>query len=69
MSLDRARIAALLRELADAFEDEAVPGPAEWHPRAKRGERKPRALVRPPGEASPAVSGLAERILREKGFR
>jgi hypothetical protein len=62
------RVAALLRELADAIEDNAIPEAAGSLARAKR-ERKPPTLVRPPGEAAPAVAGQAARILRDRGFR
>jgi hypothetical protein len=65
---DAVRIAALLRELADEIENSATPVPTESRPRPRR-ERKPRAIVRPAGETPPDVARLADKLLREKGFR
>lgn len=64
--MNRARVAALLRELADEFdsEDETVAPPA---PKSK--PRRRRTMTRPAGEADPAVAGQAARILRDRGFR
>lgn len=64
--MNSARIAALLRELADAIEDTAEVPAA---PRSSPRQRKPREIVRPAGEASAAVTGQAARILRERGLR
>lgn len=68
--MNRARVAALLHELAEAIlEDDAVPEDKPSRPRAKKTERRPRALTRPDGEVTPMTSALADRLLREKGFR
>lgn len=64
--MNAARVAALLRELADEFD--GVPDAEPSRPRAK-SVRKPRTIVRPPGEATPIIAAQAERILRDKGFR
>lgn len=62
--MNRARVAALLRELADAIEeDEDV-----RHDERPRAKRRPRALTRPAGEATPLVAAQAARILRDRGF-
>ena len=66
--MDRARVAALLRELADAIEDKDVPEAAPSRPRAKRVRRAPE-LVRPEGTARPSIATKADRILRDRGFR
>lgn len=66
--MNRARVVALLRELADAFEEEAdsaAPSPRKSEPR----ERRPRSIVRPSGEASPDVARRAARALQERGYR
>lgn len=63
--MNHARIANLLRQLASEF-DGAVPAAEESRPRKSR---RPRTLVRPPGEAPPATAALARRILNERGFR
>lgn len=63
--MNAVRIAALLRELADAFDD-AFPEPEKPAPRASR---KPRTMVRPAGESSPEAAERAARVLRDKGFR
>jgi hypothetical protein len=64
--VNRPRVVALLRELADAIEED-VPDEAPSRTRAKRVRRAP-TLTRPAGEATPAVSGQATKILRERGF-
>lgn len=64
--MNAARVAQLLRELADAVEED-VPAEAKSRPRAKRERRAP-MLTRPTGEADPAVAGQARRILRERGL-
>lgn len=64
--MNHARVAQLLRELADAFEEEA-PGDQLAQARAKKSRRTP-MLTRPEGEAPEAVSGQARRILRERGL-
>jgi hypothetical protein len=66
--MNRALVAALLRELADAIEapeDPAVDGATTRRRRARR----PREIVRPPGEAPAEVAEQAARILRNRGFR
>lgn len=66
--MNPARVAALLRELADAIEEEEAPEAVpSQQPRAKRVRRAP-ALTRPAGGASPVVAGQAARILRERGL-
>ncbi len=65
--MNRARVAQLLRELADEIEAE-VPEAERSAPRPRR-DRKPRALTRPAGEATPEVKAMANKILRERGFR
>jgi hypothetical protein len=67
--MNRALVAALLRELADAIEapdDSTVHGAAAPAPKRARRQRE---IVRPPGEAPPAVAEQAARILRNRGFR
>lgn len=64
--MNRARVAQLLRELADAVEEDVPAEPAS-RPRPKRERRAP-MLTRPAGEADPAVAGQARRILRERGL-
>lgn len=66
--MNRARVAALLRELAEAVESDDVPEEAPSQSRVKNA-RRPRTLVRPPGEAPPDVAGRAARILRDRGLR
>lgn len=61
--MNRARVAALLRELADEIEAYDAP------PAPKSKPRRSRTMTRPDGEAAPAVAGQAARILRERGFR
>lgn len=71
------RVAALHRELArvhadlaDAIEaeDGDVVDERPSRPRPK-AVRKPRSIVRPAGEGSPAAGAAADRILRDRGFR
>lgn len=63
--MNAARVAALLRELADAIEDEGhVARPAK----AASRPRRPRALTRPPGEATPLIAAQAALVLKNKGF-
>lgn len=67
--MNTARVAALLRELADEIEaDGDVPVAAPSRMRVKK-ESRPRPLTRPSGEAPSVIAAQAERILREKGFR
>ncbi len=65
--MNRVRIAALFRELAEEFErdDDVAAGS---RPRAK-GARRLRQLTRPDGEATPEVVALARRALSTRGFR
>lgn len=63
--MNRARVAALLRELAEAIEELPV-APAS-QPRAKRVRRSP-MLTRPAGDVPEAVAGQARKILRDRGF-
>jgi hypothetical protein len=58
--MNRHRVAAILRELAECIEEDAE---EETKP------RRPRSIVRPPGEAPAPVAGQAAKILRERGFR
>jgi len=66
-----ARIAAILRELADALEEDpdATVEVNRTKPRRPRRERRPRELTRPAGEASPEIQAIASRALRSRGFR
>lgn len=61
--MNAARVAQLLRELADAIEE--VPAEPPSRTRAKR--RQP-MLTRPAGEASEPVAGQARKILRDRGL-
>lgn len=62
------RIAALLRELADAFDDTDA-GKEDGSPRRRASApRQRRPITRPVGEATPAVAAQAKRILRDRGF-
>ena len=63
----RAKLHEAIDELFDAIEDGEVPEAAGSRPRPRR-DRRPRALTRPPGEATPEVAAKAARILRERGF-
>lgn len=66
--MNRARVAALFRELAEAIEeDDDVPRDAPSRPRSKKAER-PRRLTRPAGEAPSVLAAQAARILKDKGF-
>lgn len=59
------RIAELLEELAaEIRRDAEAPAAPKSKPRRRRLN-----LVRPDGEASPAVSRQAQRILRDRGYR
>ena len=58
------RVAALLRELADALEEDAPPEDAPSRPRTKRV----RSLTRPDRQVSDLAAAKAARVLREKGF-
>lgn len=64
--MNRARVAQLLRELADEIE---APNDVDEiaRARAKRKRREP-MLTRPDGEASPVAAGQARKILRDRGF-
>lgn len=69
----RAKMHEAIDELFAALEEDGEPSEesVEDRPsrtRAKRVRRQPQ-LVRPPGEASPAIQARAERALRERGFR
>ena len=66
--MNRARVASLLRELADALEENDIPEAEGSRPRAKRPARRPRALTRPDGEATPLVAAQAARLLKDRGF-
>lgn len=68
--MNRMRVAALLRELADEIEaDGDVPAEAPSRPRSKR-DRRPPTIVRPAGEARlPTTASMAGKILRERGYR
>lgn len=66
--MNPARVAALLRELADEIEGGDVPVEAPSRPR--RRPRKPPTIVRPAGEPQlPTTAVLAGKILRERGYR
>lgn len=73
--MNRARVAALLREqariateLAEEFEADGDV-PAEAPSRAQRNRRPP-AMVRPAGEPKlPSTPALATKLLRERGYR
>lgn len=67
--MNAARIAALLRELADAFEDDMVTDETPPPSSPPKRERRRPTLVRPPGEPSPLSSARAAKILRDRGFR
>jgi len=64
--MNSARVAALLRELADAVEAEderpAVPRAPKSQP------RRTRAIVAPPGEADELTRRRAKALLREHGM-
>lgn len=62
--MNTARVAALLRELADELE-----GAPEAPKSQPRRVRKAPAMTRPDGEAAPIVAAQAARILRDRGFR
>lgn len=73
------RVAALHRELArvhadlaDAIEaDDGEEAPMQDRPSQTRQKpvRKPRQVVRPVGESTPAAAARADRILRDRGLR
>jgi hypothetical protein len=72
--MNPARVAQLLRELADEFDGAAddapaLPPPPKSEPRRTRKTRTPRMPTRPEGTAPPSVSAQAERILRGRGMR
>ncbi len=63
--MNAVRVAQLLRELADAIEEDvALPATR----RAEKRVRRAPTLTRPDGEAPDGVAGQARRILRERGF-
>lgn len=66
--MNPARIAALLRELAEAVEEDDAALHAARAPRPRAKRTRP-TLVRPSGEAPASVAGQAARILRDREFR
>lgn len=65
--MNHARVVAILRELADALEEDAVPAPDSSRSPARK-QRRAREMVRPAGESDPVAAARAARILRERGF-
>lgn len=69
--MNRTRVAALLRELADEFEGAPSSEPIEiessTNVQPKRRAAKPR-LVRPEGESDDLARAKARRFLKDNGF-
>lgn len=62
-----ANLRALFLELAEAVEEEE--NASNIVALRPRGQRRPRTMARPAGEASPAVARRAAEILAKAGFR
>lgn len=62
--MNTARVAALLRELADELD---TPVEAKDRPSVSRS-KGPRLPVRPPGESDDLARRRASKLLRERGF-
>lgn len=61
-----ARIAALHRELAEAYDELAASERAEERPAPAR---RPRILTPPAGEADEVTRARAKRLLHQRGYR
>ena len=59
------KLAMALRLAAEALEEDAADAPPQTKSRPKR---RP-TLTRPNGEATPIVTALAARILKDRGFK
>lgn len=66
--MNRARVASLLRELADELERDGTEEDRPSRPRPKPKRRAP-TLVAPPGEADDLTKAKAARFLRQNGWR
>ena len=62
--MNRARVAALLRELADEIEDDD----ADVVDKPRANSRRPRGLTRPARKVSDLAAAKAARALKERGF-
>lgn len=70
--MNAARIALLLRELADEFDlidRPRMPDDAPAPPKSKPRKKRARTLVRPAGESDDMASFEATRLLRRNSFR
>lgn len=66
--MNPARVAALLRELADELEGDVTPAPASEESRPRRKRPRMRVVPQPKGTASPLDRAAARKALRREGL-